>query len=155
MKISIHIKYNFVLHTYYQPKTFWLLEEKYIFLIKFWSSPIYLFLSGFHTQKVLVLFLSKLIHTKFIHTTIPTNKIIEALKMFFNYLINAVLQTSLACFENIILLKVNESRLSGVHVFFMSNTLQAGRLELSNTLRLNFCYFKIFCFLHLSYHPKT
>ena len=27
--------------------------------------------------------------------------------------------------------------------------------RLSNTLRLNFCYLKIICFLHPRYHPKT
>ena len=32
--------------------------------------------------------------------------------------------------------------------------LQKIKQKLSNTLRLNFRYLKIICFLHLHYHPK-
>ena len=49
----------------------------------------------------------------------------------------------------------------GLHAFFYRQhfyqQLQAEiwqKLKMSNTLSLNFCYLKIFCFFHPLYHPK-
>ena len=60
------------------------------------------------------------------------------------------------------MLKFLQTKLTQIHAFFKSNTFISNaswnwrkiKQKLSSTLRLNFCYLKIICFVHPRYHSK-